>query len=45
MPGQASVSWAWFADMRTIGFLASDSGEPAWNWESVLNVYRRIEDW
>jgi hypothetical protein len=36
---------AWSVDMRAIGFLASDSGDPAWNWESVLNVYRRIEDW
>jgi hypothetical protein len=36
---------AWSADMRVIGFLASDSGDPAWNCESVLSVYRRIEDW
>jgi choline dehydrogenase len=24
---------------------ASESGDPAWNHESVLGVYRRIEDW
>jgi choline dehydrogenase len=24
---------------------ASESGDPAWNYESVLCVYRRIEDW
>jgi choline dehydrogenase len=24
---------------------ASESGDPAWNYESVLNIYRRIEDW
>lgn len=26
-------------------FFASESGDTAWNYESVLNVYRRIEDW
>src|SRR6202043_65649 len=26
-------------------FFASESGEPAWNYESVLEIYRRIEDW
>ncbi|WP_079925479.1 GMC family oxidoreductase [Mycobacterium sp. AT1] len=26
-------------------FFAAESGEPAWNYESVLNIYRRIEDW
>jgi len=26
-------------------FFASESGERAWNYESVLNIYRRIEDW
>src|SRR5260370_24689656 len=26
-------------------FFASESGDPAWNYESVLNIYRRIEDW
>jgi hypothetical protein len=36
---------AWSVDIRAIGFLPSDSGDPAWNWESVLNVCRRIEDW
>jgi choline dehydrogenase len=24
---------------------AEEAGEPAWNYESVLNIYRRIEDW
>lgn len=24
---------------------ASEAGDPAWNYESVLNIYRRIEDW
>jgi choline dehydrogenase len=24
---------------------ASDAGDPAWNYESVLKIYRRIEDW
>ena len=26
-------------------FFASEAGDPAWNYESVLNTYRRIEDW
>ena len=26
-------------------FFASEAGDPAWNYESVLQVYRRIEDW
>jgi choline dehydrogenase len=26
-------------------FFASESGETAWNYEAVLNLYRRIEDW
>ena len=26
-------------------FFASESGDPAWNYESVLSIYRRIEDW
>jgi choline dehydrogenase len=26
-------------------FFASEVGDPAWNYNSVLNIYRRIEDW
>jgi choline dehydrogenase len=26
-------------------FFVSESGDPAWSYESVLNIYRRIEDW
>src|SRR5262249_46125287 len=26
-------------------FFASEAGHPAWSYESVLNIYRRIEDW
>src|SRR5215467_9488827 len=26
-------------------FFASESGDPAWGYESVLDIYRRIEDW
>lgn len=26
-------------------FFASEAGDPAWTYESVLNIYRRIEDW
>ena len=26
-------------------FFADEAGDSAWNYESVLNIYRRIEDW
>jgi choline dehydrogenase len=26
-------------------FFASEAGDPAWNYESALTIYRRIEDW
>jgi len=26
-------------------FFAREADDPAWNYESVLNIYRRIEDW
>ena len=26
-------------------FFASEANDPAWNYKSVLNIYRRIEDW
>jgi choline dehydrogenase len=26
-------------------FFATEAGDPAWNYESILGVYRRIEDW
>jgi choline dehydrogenase len=26
-------------------FFASEAGNPAWNYQSVLVIYRRIEDW
>jgi choline dehydrogenase len=26
-------------------FFASESGDPAWNYESVLEIYRQMEDW
>src|SRR5262249_34175196 len=26
-------------------FFASETGDPAWGYESILDIYRRIEDW
>jgi choline dehydrogenase len=26
-------------------YFASEAGDPAWNYESILNIYRHIEDW
>jgi choline dehydrogenase-like flavoprotein len=28
-----------------LGFFASEARDPAWNHESILQIYRRIEDW
>jgi choline dehydrogenase len=30
---------------RDWDFFASEAGDPAWNYQSVLNIYRQIEDW
>ena len=30
---------------RDWDFFASETGDPAWSYESVLNIYRHIEDW
>jgi choline dehydrogenase len=45
--GGSSINvMAWARGHRTDwDFFASESGDPAWNYESVLNIYRRIEDW
>ena len=26
-------------------YFASESGDPAWKYDNILNIYRRIEDW
>ena len=33
------------AFLERVEFFASEAGDPAWNYESVLQIYRRIEDW
>jgi choline dehydrogenase len=45
--GGSSVNvMAWSrGDKNDWEFFASEAGDPAWNYESVLNIYRRIEDW
>ena len=45
--GGSSINvMAWARGHKTDwDFFASESGDPAWNYESVLNIYRRIEDW
>jgi len=36
----------WSRGTRMIGiFFASEAGDNAWSYKSVLNIYRRIEDW
>ena len=34
----AAIAYDW-------DFFASEAGNPAWNYQSVLVIYRRIEDW
>src|SRR5258706_1071042 len=45
--GGSSINvMAWARGHKTDwDFFASESGDPAWNYESVLTIYRRIEDW
>src|SRR5262245_33266653 len=38
------MAWA-HGHQRDWDFFASEAGDPAWNYESVLAIYRRIEDW
>jgi len=47
MGGGSSINamiWA-RGHKRDWDFFASEAGDPAWSYESVLNIYRRIEDW
>ena len=39
-----TMVWAW-GHRDDWDFFASESGDMAWNYEAVLNLYRRIEDW
>ncbi|SRR6266436_5989138 len=34
----AAIAYDW-------DFFASEAGNPAWNYQSVLAIYQRIEDW
>jgi choline dehydrogenase len=45
--GGSSINvMAWARGHKTDwDFFASESGDAAWNYASVLNIYRRIEDW
>src|SRR5499427_332044 len=39
-----AMIWA-RGDKNDWDFFASEAGDPAWSYESVLDIYRRIEDW
>jgi choline dehydrogenase len=39
-----TMIWAW-GHRSDWDFFAAESGEPAWSYDSVLHIYRRIEDW
>ncbi|MEA2850462.1 MAG: choline dehydrogenase [Rhodospirillaceae bacterium] len=45
--GGSSINvMAWMRGHRTDwDFFAAETGDPAWSYESILSVYRRIEDW
>src|ERR1700730_12990485 len=45
--GGSSINvMAWMRGRRTDwDFFAAETGNPAWSYESILSVYRRIEDW
>jgi choline dehydrogenase len=45
--GGSSINvMAWMRGHRTDwDFFAAKAGDPAWSYESILSVYRRIEDW
>src|SRR6266404_6719894 len=45
--GGSSINWmAWARGHKNDwDYFASEAGDPAWNYESVLNSYLRIEDW
>ena len=45
--GESSVNpmaWA-HGHKNDWDLFASEAGDPAWSYESVLKIYRRIEDW
>ena len=45
--GGSSINWmAWARGHKNDwDYFAAEAGDPAWNYESVLNTYLRIEDW
>ena len=44
--GSSINAMAWARGHRSDwDYFAEEAGDPAWNYQSVLNIYRRIEDW
>jgi choline dehydrogenase len=41
----SSCLWAARLIPHPWDYFAQEAGDPAWNYESVLGIYRRIEDW
>jgi choline dehydrogenase len=39
-----AMAWVW-GHKNDWDFFASEAGDDAWNYQSVLGIYRRIEDW
>jgi choline dehydrogenase len=43
--GGASTSWSGAGSRTDSDYFASEAGDARWRYESVLALYRRIEDW
>ena len=39
-----AMAWAW-GHKNDWDYFAAEAGDDAWNYQSVVNIYRRIEDW
>ena len=39
-----AMAWAW-GHKNDWDFFSSEAGDPTWSYRSVLEIYRRIEDW
>jgi len=37
--------WLGHAGKKRLGCFAAEAQDPAWNYESLLQIHRRIEDW
>jgi choline dehydrogenase len=43
--GGSSINALAWARGHKSDYFAEQAGDPTWNWESVMNLYRELEDW